>query len=204
MTDSAQHPVLEPCDPVKRIKGIPFPGYLSFRQLLITGPPGAGKSTQIRRLGGWSLEGYIDLSQDAWWRSQMLTLRPREIHLGFPFQGVKYALSVFDEPWLQAAEPLQLEFERIQIPPARRFPLMVDWRNKYVFEFLLPPADQLFEQRLARARRGTHPVDRNLTRPQVVQQLELYELVARYLWSQGLQVYLRRGLDLPPLCLPPR
>ncbi len=204
MTRAKDQPVLAPCENTRLIKGIPFPVPVSFRQLLVTGPPGAGKSSQIRALGGWSQEGYIDLSQEGWWRDQMLTLRPREIHLGFPFHGVKYALSVFDGPWLDATEPLQMAYERIQIPPPRPFPLMVDWRRKYVFEFLLPPAEQLFAQRQARARRGTHPVDRKLTRDQVERQLALFEDAARYLWRQGLLVHVRRGLDQPPLCFSPQ
>lgn len=76
-------------DAHKKIKGITFPEFVSFRQLLITGPPGAGKSTMIRNLGGWSEEGYIDLSLNRWWTAQSLSLRPREIHLGFPFKGKK-------------------------------------------------------------------------------------------------------------------
>jgi hypothetical protein len=77
----------ESIESLQKFKGIDFPGDIRFRQILVTGPPGAGKSTLIRRLGGWSEEGYLDLAQKHWWRSEILSVRPREIHLGIPFCG---------------------------------------------------------------------------------------------------------------------
>ena len=78
----------QPVESLQRLKGIEFPGDVRFRQILVTGPPGAGKSTMIRRLGGWSEEGYLDISRKYWWRSEMLSVRPREIHLGLPMLGM--------------------------------------------------------------------------------------------------------------------
>ena len=39
---------------LKRLKGVGFPSLYRFRQLLITGMPGCGKSTLIRSIGEWS------------------------------------------------------------------------------------------------------------------------------------------------------
>ncbi len=86
----------EPIESLQNIKGIDFPADIRFRQILVTGPPGAGKSTLITRLGGWSEEGYLDLAKKHWWRSEILSVRPREIHLGMPFQGLGDAVTVFD------------------------------------------------------------------------------------------------------------
>jgi len=188
-----------PVEALKPIKGIPFPAHIAFRQLLVTGPPGAGKSTLICKLGGWSEEGYIDLSQDRWWTAQSLSLRPREIHLGFPFKGHDQAFAVFDRAWIETSPALELDLERIRIPPEKRHFFSVNWHDKYVFEFLLPPDELLYQRRLKRSRRGTHPVDVELEPGLVARQVETYRRVAFYLHQQGLHVYIREDIDQPPL-----
>ena len=183
------------------MKGLAFPMDVKFRHVLVTGPPGSGKSTLIRRLGGWSEEGYLDLTRPRCWADHALAIRPREVHIGFPFVGFKRGLAIFDREWLDADPHPRLDVTRIRIPPPKKHFFAVDWRARYVFEFLLPPASQLFEQRDKRARRGTHHVDEHLTLELITAQLEVFRQSALYLSRKGVRVYIREGTSSPPICI---
>ncbi|MCM8884795.1 MAG: serine/threonine protein phosphatase [Candidatus Thiodiazotropha sp.] len=153
----------------------------------------------IKKLGGWSEEGYIDLSLNRWWTAQSLSLRPREIHLGFPFEGKKKALAVFEKAWIDASPPLKLDFNRIILPPPKRFFFSVNWRERYIFEFVLPNPESLLRQRIKRAELGTHHVDEAVNLERIERQLSVYRQIARYLHQQGISIYIREGTDGIPL-----
>jgi predicted phosphodiesterase len=140
----------------------------------------------------------VDLTGSRWWQSRVLSFRPREVHLGIPFRGIPEALALFEAGWIQAPEPLELELDRIRIPPVRPVWHPVDWRSRYVFEFLLPPAERVFAARQERAYLQTHPVDESLSLDQVREQLSTHARVAEYLHRQGLRVYVRDDFDALP------
>ncbi len=190
-----QHPETTVIDEIVRVKGVAFPADIRLRKLLITGPPGCGKSSIINKVGGWSEEGYIDMGISKWWTSQSLAVRPREIHLGIPFAGHDKSLAVFDPKWRQASPPLALDLKRIKLPPAKRNALSVDWFGRYVFEFLLPAAEDIFRWRCERAKRGTHHVDSEITLELVQRQVDTFYQLAHYLHLKGLNLYVRQGLD---------
>ena len=190
---------LIPIDDLQEIRGVQLPARLKFVQLVVTGPPGAGKTYYINKVHGWPNEGYVDLTRKGWWKDQTLTYKPREVHLGFPFKGYDEALTVFDKEWIDAEEPLFLELDRIQIPPSSSSLFQVNYRTRYIFEFLLPDPKKIYKRRMARHKEGYFPVDKNLTYEMVTRQSDIYREVALYMDQAGMQVYVREGLSKVPM-----
>ncbi len=198
MTDPLKK-ILEPIKELQNIRGIDLPIGLEFLQLVVTGPPGAGKSFYIEQIRGWPNEGYLDLSQKGWWKDQSLIYRPREIHLGIPFRGMQEALTVFDKEWLACSPPPEIEYPRIQIPAVKTGFWQTNWRKRYIFEFLIPPPSVIYQQRLKRQNQGYFPVDENLSLDMVKKQVVVYREMALYLHRAGLNIYVRKSLDKPPM-----
>lgn len=171
------------------LKGVAYPRGVHFREIIITGPPSSGKTSLVQKLGGWPEEGYIDLAQDHWWRSRILTFRPREVHFGIPFRGLRESLSVFDPAWLAA--PALVDFRRIQIPPGKSFFFQFNWRLRFVFDFQLPPLEQLYSIRKERAATTSHLVDGMFTKEDVERQSTVYEQLAMHFHRCGMRVIVR-------------
>lgn len=181
------------------IRGVLFPSGPDFRQFIITGPPGAGKTSLIQKIGGWPDEAYVDLTARHWWRDKALSYRPRGVHLGFPFVGHAEALTVFEDQWLGLAKPTTLDLERIRVPGS------VDgfWKwlqpQRLVFEFLLPPPRRILLWRQRRARRGLFPADRHLSLEIVERQVAAYRAAAEYFHACRMGVYVRESIEGMPL-----
>ena len=178
------------------IKGVAVPRGVRFRQLLVTGPPGSGKSSLIEKLGGWPEEGCINLAMEHWWRNRILAFRPREVHFSIPFKGYRESRTVFDREWL--AHPAPVDTGRIKIPPGRIWFFQSDWRTRFVFDFQLPSPGRIYTIRKARALLQSHPVDKLFTKEEVERQCDVYETLAVHFHQSGMQVYVRDDFEAPP------
>lgn len=177
---------------LKEKNGIPYPAKMPFGSWIVAGPPGSGKSFLMERIGGYPGEVCIDISIEKWWTVEPLTHRPREIHFAFPFHGHEEALNVYDEQFKDSADFPKLDFDRIQIPHKKKFILAPNWRAKFVFDFILPPAKWLLENRKERLSSDDQRlVDLDLTPEWVAWQTHIHWRLAWYFHQSGLQVMLR-------------
>jgi predicted phosphodiesterase len=191
--------LLQPIEQTQMIRGIHLPIGLEFLQLIVTGPPGAGKTFYINQIRGWPNEGFIDLTSKKWWKNQSLIYRPREVHLGLPFKGIPEALTVFDKEWLEADPPLVLNCAGIRIPPPATNFFQTNWKHRYVFEFIIPNPKIVYQRRSDRHHEGYFPVDDDLTLEMVTRQAEVYREVALYLHRAKMQVYIREDIHSLPM-----
>lgn len=177
---------------LKELNGILLPVKMKVGSWIVLGPPGCGKSYLIGKIGGYPDEVAIDISEKKWWTVEPLTHRPREIHLALPFKGFEGGLSVYDEKWKEIKKLPELDYHRIKIPHKKKFILAPNWRARFVFDFILPPPDWLYEKRKQRlSSDDVRLVDMDLTPEWIQWQVHIHWQVAWFFHRSGLQVMVR-------------
>ncbi len=105
---------------------------------------------------------------------------------------------MFEAEWMENPDRMILEPDRIVTPKKKRGFFSVDWQHKFVFEFLIPPAEKAIEWRRERMKTNLVPVEENITLEIIEQQNRAYFEAAIAMQRRGLAVYIRPGLyDLP-------
>lgn len=185
---------LQTVDEIKTINGVSFPKDVDLHKLIISGPPGSGKTTILKSIRGWPEEGYLDLSSKNWWKSPNLAHKPRELHFGLPFKGYQHAVPVYDIQSLDHFSYLELDLFRILLPQPKQNFLSADFRSKMIFEFNLLAPEKLFALRKKRAEQASHHIDNNLTLEQIEEEVSLYNTLALFFHQSGMNVYVRDEL----------
>ncbi len=172
--------------------GIQFPAKMRYRSWIVAGPPGAGKSYLINKIGGWPGEVGLDITMKKWWAVEPLSHRPREIHFALPFKGSDNRYSVYDERWSGVKKLPNPDVDQIRIPSKKKFILSPDWRARFVFDFILPPPAWLFEVRRDRLLSDdARLVDMDLTPALVAWQVQIHWQLAWHLHQSGMQAMVR-------------
>ena len=73
-----------------------------------------------------------------------------------------------------------------------------DWRARYMFEFQLPPAEEILAWRIDRSRRRSHPVDAGVSLEQVKRQVAVYREAAIHFHRSGILTYVRDAIEGTP------
>ncbi|MBF0311369.1 MAG: serine/threonine protein phosphatase [Magnetococcales bacterium] len=182
----------------REVRGVILPAGVVVSRLVVTGPPGCGKTSLIDRLRGWPGEVCLDLTSNLWWRSPALNHCPREVHFAVPFVGEGQSCPVYDQKWDTGHEWPDIDFTRLQIPSGTKGVLSPNWLTRLIFEFMLPSPDWIYDQRLKRAESGTHHVDQVLSMERIQWQVFVHWRLAEFFHRCGLLVYVREGVEETP------
>ncbi|MBF0447905.1 MAG: hypothetical protein HQL67_06865 [Magnetococcales bacterium] len=184
-------------------KGILYPKKMSPKSWIVTGPPGSGKSWLIQKVGGWPGEVAIDLAMDKWWKVEPLSHRPREVHFVLPFMGFDRSFAVYDERWSETIDFPPVDWKKIKIPNKKKFFLAPNWQERFVFDFIIPPASWTLAQRRRRFESADkRPMDQSPSEAWIFWQTAVHWQAALHFHNAGLRVIVRPFNDARPYTIP--